>query len=99
MTSIHAMKPKVKNKVVITESTTINAGTNDSRVSEAIPHSGNILHKGDGNIDGGHSIVDSHVLSPSNVYPKKGEGEISSIKPALDKKKLEVRKKKSLKRL
>lgn len=99
MTSIHALKPKVKSKVAIGESTTINAGPGESLSSQVVPLASNVQHR-DNNLDHGTaSNTEVHVFSTSTMSPKRVESELSSsAKVPLDKKKLEARKK-SLKRL
>lgn len=98
MTSIHALKPKAKSKVVIGESTTVNAVPGDSLSSQIAPLTSNVQHRDSNQDNGAGSNADVHVFSASTLSPKRVESEVSSAKLPLDKKKLEARKK-SLKRL
>ena len=99
MTSIHAIKPKPKTKVVgIGESTTVNAGSGDTITSHPLPSIVNTISQKDqisleGITNGGSNNSAVPLLG------KKFEGELSSsAKLPVDKKKMEARKK-SLKRL
>lgn len=99
LTSIHAVKLKTKSKVVIGESTTVNAGPDDTLNSHQHLTILNALHR-DISIDSGAGVNNETLtMSTSILSPTKVESEVSSsAKLPLDKKKLEARKK-SLKRL
>ena len=100
MTSIHAIKPKPKTKVVgIGESTTVNAGSGDTITSHPLPSIVNttISQKDQISLEGVMNGGSNNSTVP--LLSKKFEGELSSsAKLPVDKKKMEARKK-SLKRL
>ncbi|MCO5566831.1 hypothetical protein L7F22_020513 [Adiantum nelumboides] len=100
LTSIHALKPKVKSKVVIGESTAVNAGPGDSLSSQVVPLASNVQHRDNNSDNGTASTTEVPVFNTTaTMSPKRVESELSSsAKVPLDKKKLEARKK-GLKRL
>ncbi|KAL2631419.1 hypothetical protein R1flu_016105 [Riccia fluitans] len=98
MTSIHAMKLKAKAKVAIAESTSVNAS---SLERDTMSHSPPMHITADKDLspEGGLSVASLDAITTSNSpSAKKPKGEIASVKPVVDKKKIDVRKK-SLKRL
>eukprot|EP00249_Psilotum_nudum_P016758 c25976_g1_i2 orf=229-978(-) len=100
LTNIHAVKPRVKSKLAIGESTTINSGPAsvvDSTPTSVAP---NVVHR-EKIADSG--FVNAGSAAANGIYggvpsSRKVEGEVASVKSTLEKKMLEARKK-GLKRL
>ncbi|KAL3689310.1 hypothetical protein R1sor_015619 [Riccia sorocarpa] len=98
MTSIHAMKLKAKAKVAISESTSVNASALDPDTMGHTPLMHNTVDK-EHQPEGGMSVASTDTVTTSiSPSAKKPKGENASVKPVVDKKKIDVRKK-SLKRL
>uniref|UniRef100_A0A0D6QXV8 E2 ubiquitin-conjugating enzyme n=1 Tax=Araucaria cunninghamii TaxID=56994 RepID=A0A0D6QXV8_ARACU len=98
-TSLHALKPKMKNKGVITESAALNEGPTNNIVSGPPPLLPcTTTNKENNNQDSSMNVVAAESIGVGASMVQKKKDLATSTKVPVDKKKLDARKK-SLKRL
>lgn len=97
-TSIHALKPKIKSKVAITESTALNEGPTNTIVTAPGPLLRCTTNKENNSQDSSMNVATTEAVGFGDSVAQKKKDLNAVTKVQVDKKKLDARKK-SLKRL